>query len=145
MHCTGFNFTCCCVLPPYNSVQSQVIKTATGKRKYPELVEADPSEPEVLVDGKKRFKLAYGHIDNNYTEGNKLKYWDVPYDVNDDGKYSDNQNMANAYFTHLYVYKDLKGSNPENTSSDLRAYVGIQVPVPCDDGPAGRAVLSSAL
>ncbi|MEJ2612949.1 MAG: hypothetical protein P8179_23535 [Candidatus Thiodiazotropha sp.] len=122
-----------------------MIKTATGKRKYPELVEADPSEPEVLVDGKKRFKLAYGHIDNNYTEGNKLKYWDVPYDVNDDGKYSDNQNMANAYFTHLYVYKDLKGSNPENTSSDLRAYVGIQVPVPCDDGPAGRAVLSSAL
>jgi hypothetical protein len=86
MHCTGFDFTYCCVLPPYNSVQSQVIKTSTGTRKYPELLEADPKEPDVVVDGHKRFKLAYGHIDNNYSEGNKMKYWDVPYDVNDDGK-----------------------------------------------------------
>ena len=87
MHCTGFDFTYCCVLPPYNSIQSQVVKNATGPRKFPELLEADSSDPSVLVDGKKRFKLTYGHVDNSYSEGNKLKYWDVPYDINGDGKY----------------------------------------------------------
>ncbi|MDH3353687.1 MAG: cytochrome c3 family protein [Chromatiales bacterium] len=143
MHCTGFDFTYCRVLPPYNSVQSQVIKTATGKKKYPELLEADGKDPTVVVDGKKKFKLSYGHVGNTYAEGNKLKYWDVPYDVNGDGKYTENENVANAYFSHLYVYKDLKGTNPTGTSADSKKlFVGIQVPVPRDNGPAGAAAPS---
>ncbi len=143
MHCTGFDFTYCCVLPPYNSVQSQVIKTATGRKKYPELLEADEEDPGVVVDGKKRFKLAYGFVDNTYSEGNKLKYWDVPYDVNGDGRYDKDESVANAYFTHLYVYKDLKGTNPKGTSADKeKLFVGMQVPVPRDNGPAGGAVPS---
>ena len=143
MHCTGFDFTYCCVLPPYNSVQSQVIKTATGPKKYPELLEADPKDPSVVVDGKKRYKLKYGFVDNTFSEGAKLSYWNVPYDVNGDGKYSKNENVANAYFTHLYVYKDLKGTNPKGTSKDSeKAFVGIQIPIPQDNGPAGAAVPS---
>jgi hypothetical protein len=143
MHCTGFDFTYCCVLPPYNSIQSQVIKTSTGTRKFPEMLEADPEHADVLVDGKKRFKLNYGHIDNTYSEGSKLKYWDVPYDINGDGKYDKGENVANAYFSHLYVYKDLKGTNPKGTSADKeKAFVGIQIPVPRDNGPAGAAVPS---
>jgi len=143
MHCTGFDFSYCCVLPPYNSVQSQVIKTATGRKKYPELLEADEKDGSVVVDGKKRFKLAYGFVDNTYSEGNKLKYWDVPYDVDGDGKYEKNENVANAYFTHLYVYKDLKGTNPKGTSKDSeKLFVGIQIPIPRDNGPAGAAVPS---
>lgn len=143
MHCTGFDFTYCCVLPPYNSIQSQVVKSATGKRKFPELLEADPEHADVLVDGKKRFKLDYGHIDNTYSEGSKLKYWDVPYDINGDGKYDKGENVANAYFSHLYVYKDLKGTNPKGTSADKeKAFVGIQIPIPRDNGPAGAAVPS---
>ncbi len=143
MHCTGFDFTYCCVLPPYNSVQSQVIKTARGDKKYPELLEADDDEPGVVVDGRKRFKLAYGHIDNTYSEGSKLSYWNVPYDVDGDGKWEKNENVANAYFTHLYVYKDLKGTNPKGTSKDAeKLYVGIQIPIPMDNGPAGAAVPS---
>lgn len=143
MHCTGFDFTYCCVLPPYNSVQSQVIKTATGNKKYPELLESDEEDHSIVVDGKKRFKMEYGHLDNTYSEGNKLHYWDIPYDVNGDGKYSKDENVANAYFTHLYVYKDLKGTNPENTSADAKkAFVGIQIPIPRDNGPAGAAVPS---
>ncbi len=143
MHCTGFDFTYCCVLPPYNSVQSQVIKTATGERKFPELLEADDADASVLVDGKKRFKLEYGHIGNTYSEGNKLKYWDVPYDVNGDGKIDKGESVANAYFSHLYVYKDLKGTNPKGTSADKeKLFVGIQIPVPRDNGPAGAAVPS---
>ncbi len=143
MHCTGFDFTYCCVLPPYNSVQSQVIKTATGPKKYPELLESDEKDHGVLVDGKKRFKLAYGHIDNTYSEGGKLSYWNVPYDVNGDGKWGKNENVANAYWTHLYVYKDLKGTNPKHTSKDSeKLVVGLQIPVPLDNGPAGAAVPS---
>lgn len=143
MHCTGFDFTYCCVLPPYNSIQSQVIKSATGARKFPELLESDSKDPAVLVDGKKRFKLAYGHVDNTYSEGSKLKYWDVPYDVNGDGKYDKGENVANAYFSHLYVYADLKGSNPKGTSADKeKKFVGIQIPVLRDNGPAGAAVPS---
>ena len=143
MHCTGFDFTYCCVLPPYNSIQSQVIKSATGARKFPELLEADSKDPAVLVDGKKRFKLAYGHVDNTYSEGSKLKYWDVPYDVNGDGQYDKGENVANAYFSHLYVDADLKGSNPKGTSADKeKKFVGIQIPVLRDNGPAGAAVPS---
>jgi hypothetical protein len=143
MHCTGFDFSYCCVLPPYNSVQSQVIKTAVGDRKMPELLEADPDDPGVVVDGHRRMKLAYGHIDNTYSEGSKLTYWTVPYDINGDGKYEKNETVANAYFTHLYVYKDLKGTNPKGTSRDSeKLFVGIQIPVPEDMGPAGAAVPS---
>ena len=143
MHCTGFDFSYCCVLPPYNSIQSQVIKTATGRKKYPELLEADENDPTVVLDGDKRMKLAYGHVDNTYSEGNKMRYWDVPYDVNGDGKYTANENVANAYWTHLYVYKDLKGTNPKNTSKDSeKLFVGMQIPVPKDNGPAGAAAPS---
>lgn len=143
MHCTGFDFTYCCVLPPYNSVQSQVIKTAIGKKKYPELLESDEKEHDVVVDGKKRMKLSYGFVNNTYSEGAKLAYWTVPYDVNGDGKYTANENVANAYWTHLYVYKDLKGTNPTGGSKDAdKKYVGMQIPVPLDNGPAGAAVPS---
>lgn len=143
MHCTGFDFSYCCVLPPYNSVQSQVVKTAPSKKKMPELLGADEKDPTVLVDGKKRFKLTYGHVDNTYSEGSKLSYWNVPYDVNGDGKYGEHENVANAYFTHLYVYKDLKGTNPKGTSKDSeKAFVGMQIPIPLDNGPAGAAAPS---
>ena len=143
MHCTGFDFSYCCILPPYNSIQSQVIKTSTGPYQFPQLLKADPKDPTVLVDGDKRMKLEYGHIDNTYSEGTKLAYWNIPYDVNGDGKYGKNENVANAYFTHLYIYKDLKGSNPKNTSKDSeKQRVGIEIPIPRDMGPAGAAVPS---
>ena len=143
MHCTGFDFTYCCVLPPYNSVQSQVIKTADTAKAYPELLESDEEDHSVVLDGKKRMKLAYGHVDNTYSEGSKLAYWNVPYDVNGDGKWGKNESVANGYWTHLYVYKDLKGTNPKGTSKDSeKLVVGMQIPVPMDNGPAGAAVPS---
>ncbi len=143
MHCTGFDFSYCCILPPYNSIQSQVVKTGKGPYDLPKLLGADPKDPTVLVDGEKRMKLEYGHVDNTYSEGAKLYYWTVPYDVNGDGKYGANENVANAYWTHLYVYKDLTGANPKNTSKDSeKKRVGLEIPVPLDNGPAGAAVPS---
>ncbi len=146
MHCTCFDFSYCCILPPYNSIQSQVVKTARSPYDFPRLLGADPDDPTVLVDGKKRMKLEYGHIDNTFSEGTKLAYWNIPYDVNKDGKYSANENVGNAYFTHLYIYKDLKGSNPKHTSKDSeKLRIGIELPIPRDAGPSGQPLKNGHL
>ncbi|GAB6054150.1 hypothetical protein JCM17960_29700 [Magnetospira thiophila] len=138
MHCTGFDFSACCVLPPYNSIQAQVIKTSTRATQTPRLLEGSEKDPTVLQDGRKRFKLAYGHVGNTYSEGGKLKYWDVPYDVDGNGTIDPDENVANAYLTHLYIYKDLEGSNPEGTSADAKKlFVGKQIKIPRDSGPTG--------
>ena len=141
MHCTGFDFSYCCILPPYNSIQSQVIRTGVGPKGLPELLGADRDDPTVLVDEKndRRMRLKYGHVNNSFSEGSKLNYWRVPYDVNGDGKYDADENVANAYFDHLYIYKDLEGSNPENTSKDSeKLFVGVDLKIGTDKGPTGQ-------
>ncbi len=150
MHCTGFDFSYCCVLPPYNSIQSQVVKHGRldkGKDNMPVLLAADPKEDDVLVDGPKRYKLHYEHVDNSYSEGNKMAYWNVPYDLNGNGNpYEAGENVANAYFHHLYVYADLAGSNPKGTSADKdKLRVGIEIPVKVDSGPSGQPVSNGFL
>ena len=138
MHCTGFDFTYCCILPPYNSIQSQVIKTARNADELPVLLGADEKDPHVLVDGDKRMKLKYKHVGNSYSEGVKLRYWRVPYDLDEDGEYEEGENVGNAYFTHLYIYEDLEGGNSKKTSKDSeKKYVGIQLKIPTDHGPTG--------
>jgi len=45
MHCTGFEFAYCCVLPPYNSILAQVVKTQQrekGEGAFARLLEGDP-------------------------------------------------------------------------------------------------------
>lgn len=139
MHCTGFDFSYCCVLPPYNSIQSQVVKTASGPYGLPKLLAADPADPSILVDGSKRMKLHYGHVGNTFSEGTKLYYWRVPYDVNGNGKYEADENVANAYLDHLYIYEDLEGGNPTGTSKDSeKKYVGLDLKIPTDHGPTGQ-------
>ena len=49
MHCTGFEFSYCCVLPPYNSILAQVVKPQNGvlpatNADFPRLLTADPEE-----------------------------------------------------------------------------------------------------
>ena len=41
MHCTGFDLSYCCVLPPYNSILAQVIRTATGAQDLPATLTAE--------------------------------------------------------------------------------------------------------
>ncbi|MBI4456630.1 MAG: hypothetical protein HY644_12120 [Acidobacteria bacterium] len=142
MHCTGFDFSYCCVLPPYNSIQAQVVRHESTTGGLPKLLAADPKDPGILVDGENRYKLHYEHVDNSYSEGNKMAYWNVPYDINGNGNpYEANENVANAYFRHLYIYGDLEGSNPKNTSRDKeKMRVGVEIPIPIDSGPAGQPV-----
>ncbi len=136
MHCTGFDFTYCCVLPPYNSILAQVVKTERGGDK-PALLGADPKDPEVLVDGDRRFRLAYTHEDpdgipNTYSASKKLAYWGVAYR----GKA-----LPDYEFSSLYFYKDLEGSNPEQTTANAtKRRVGIDTPIKINQGPTGKYV-----
>jgi VCBS repeat-containing protein len=49
MHCTGFEFSYCCVLPPYNSILAQVVKPQApgfpqSNADFPRLLTADPND-----------------------------------------------------------------------------------------------------
>ena len=44
MHCTGFEFSYCCILPPYNSIVAQVVRPQDSQNPFPRLLSGDPSE-----------------------------------------------------------------------------------------------------
>ncbi len=145
MHCTGFDFEYCCVLPPYNSIQAQVVKVGEGERQ-PQLMDGyDPADPTILVDKEtgKRYRLKYSFDDNTFSEGSKMVYWNAKYDINRNGDASEpGEVVANAYWNHLYIYKDLEGSNPEGTSEDGKklAIGGLKLQVPQNAGPSGQGM-----
>jgi len=86
MHCTGFDMSYCCVLPPYNSILAQVVKTekeAGGNGGSPQLLEADPEivdglgrpyvvrDPALDGDGNfKKYVLKYWHDAQPRNDGN---------------------------------------------------------------------------
>ncbi|MDD2450354.1 hypothetical protein [Sulfurovum sp.] len=129
MHCVGFEMSYCCVIPPYNSIQSQAIQI--GKNgKLPKLL-----TPEDKV------KLYYNTRDNSYSEGNKMKYWSVPKDVDGDGHFdSPGDNVANYVWKHLFIYKDLEGTIPAGVTEKDRLHIGKEVKVKIDAGPSGKPV-----
>ncbi len=196
MHCTGFEFSYCCVLPPYNSILAQVVRTeAVGVQ--PMMLRADPrvgldflGRPTVVRDlalnddgNFKKYVLRYWHDaqprnDGNgapqtstlisKVEGNSLMMWNTrfdaaatdsnnklvygPYDnqlnvVQGNGNFIDPEdNYANGIWNHLYIYSDLEGSNPANTSLDknkirlgernLNSAVQFSTVLPENSGPA---------
>ena len=96
MHCTGFEFAYCCVLPPYNSILAQVIKPAQGDPAaaeggdyvdgFPRLLEGDPNtgkdglNRETVVrdwdhtkNEFKKYQLRYYHDAQPRQEGNTSK------------------------------------------------------------------------
>jgi len=111
MHCTGFDFSYCCVLPPFNSIQAQAVKTGVRPRQL------------TPADG---IKLGYEFKDNSFSEGAKLAYWTVPYDTGNgtekwaDGSGDTNVNgtttdpedsLANVEFDSLYAYNPFTGKD----------------------------------
>jgi cytochrome c553 len=159
MHCTGFDFSYCCVLPPYNSVQAQVVK----KGALPLLMEGHAEEKgghlglhqEIMVDPQngKTYRLKYSHDDNTATEGSKGFYFNARFDVDGDGNATEKgEVVSNAYWTHLYVLEaTLEGGNPNHTSEeankatlgiDATAAGGFPLQVPLDSGPSGQPLSS---
>ena len=90
MHCTGFEFSYCCVLPPYNSILAQVVKpqppgSPTSNADYPRLLTADPNNGldglgretvlrDYQTDGTfDKYYLEYYHDAQPRLEGNMPK------------------------------------------------------------------------
>ena len=195
MHCTGFEFAYCCVLPPYNSVLAQVVKTQKDKDGFATLLEGDPNQgldflnrqtvlrdPE--MDGGENFKkyvLKYWHDAQprndgrgkpqsstliSSAEGNSLLMWNTAYDaaavdagnalvlgeyngaikvVQGDGDYVDPEDSyANGWLNHFYIYSDLEGGNPNNSSLEAdkirlglpNVAAGFSTVLPENSGPA---------
>ncbi len=129
MHCVGFEMSYCCVIPPYNSIQAQVVRTGY-----------DGALPRLLTP-QDNVKLYYYTKDNSYSEGNKMKYWSVPKDVDGDGNFnSPGDNVANYVWTHLFIYKDLEGTIPAGASDKDRLRIGRQIKVRFDSGPSGKPI-----
>ena len=129
MHCVGFSMDYCCVIPPYNSIQAQAIKT-----------EGSADDP-VLLTPDDKVKLYYYTRDNSYSEGNKMKYWGVKKDVDGDGHFdSAVDNVANYVWTHLFIYKDLEGTIPAGATNKDRLRVGKDIPIKVDSGPTGKSI-----
>jgi len=134
MHCVGFDISYCCVIPPYNSIQAQAFKTGEGGKR-PALL-----EPEGGVS------LYYSVRDNSYSEGNKMKYWQVTKDVNGNGKMDDpGDSMANYVWTHLFIYKDLAATIPDDWTGAKRLHVGKDIQINIDSGPTGKSLAGGYL
>jgi hypothetical protein len=199
MHCTGFEFAYCCVLPPYNSILAQVVRpqapgTPATAADFPRLLEGDHNNadglgrPVVMRDYEsdgtiKKYFLEYYHDAQprlegqgktqtstliSAVEGNSLFYHQTIYDsalvdtdgsltgvegklvtgnyegVDDvvlgDGDTSDaTDNYANGWLNHFYIYADLEGSNPGNSSLEAdKIRLGVQghIEYPADVGAA---------
>jgi hypothetical protein len=79
MHCTGFEFAYCCVLPPYNSIIAQVARTDKGANDsdFPMLLEGDPNVGKDALG--RETVLREPQLDGN-GDFNKyvLRYWHRP-------------------------------------------------------------------
>jgi hypothetical protein len=134
MHCVGFDISYCCIIPPYNSIQAQAVRTAAGGGR-PRLLTPD--------DG---VALAYAVRDNSYSEGNKMRYWGVAKDVDGNGSAGDpGDTMANYVWKHLFIYQDLAGTLPARPSAAGRLRIGGQIQVPVDAGPSGKSLAGGTL
>lgn len=134
MHCVGFDISYCCIIPPYNSIQAQAVKTG-----------ANGALPRLLspADG---FRLRYSLRDNSYSEGNKMKFWQVAKDVDANGTMNDpGDNMANYVWTHLFIYRDLAGTRPDHPRVSDRKRIGREIPVNIDAGPSGKIVAGGTM
>ena len=129
MHCVGFDMSYCCVIPPYNSIQAQIVKSSSSN-----------ILPQ-LIDNTAAIRPFYFIRDNTYSEGNKMNYWGVAKDVDRDGLFnSPNDNFANYVWDHLFIYTDLIGTLPTNREDSDRLYVGTDMPIPIDAGPTGMPI-----
>jgi mono/diheme cytochrome c family protein len=134
MHCVGFDISYCCIIPPYNSIQTQAVKSGEN------------GQLPILLSPSDNVKLYYYVKDNSYSEGNKMKYWQVLKDVDGNGTMSDpNDNIANYVWSHLFIYKDLAGSLPENWQKEKRLHIGKEIAVPIDAGPSGKPLVGGYL
>jgi len=141
MHCTGFDFSYCCVLPLFNSVQAQVVKVGAVPTLMQKFAKDDDGNATLLVDGSNAYKLAYDFVDNSFSEGSKLIDFRALYDANGDGDTTDEtDNIGNVQWTHLYIYSDLEGTPGADTAEANKLFDGNQIVLSTDQGPLGAGL-----
>ena len=75
-----------------------------------------------------------------------MKYWQVTKDVYGNGKMDDpGDSMANYVWTHLFIYKDLEGTIPDDWTEAKRLHVGKDIQVNIDSGPTGKSLAGGYL
>jgi PKD repeat protein len=158
MHCTGFEFAYCCVLPPYNSILAQVIKPAQGDPScaqeedgcndfldgYPRLLEGDPNagldglNRETVVrdwdhtnNSFKKYQLRYYHDAQPRQEGNTSK-------PNTSTLISDVEGNSLQYFNTVFDSAQPDGGNalvygPYNGYQNVIQGSGVIGDVPTDN------------
>lgn len=133
MHCTGFDFSYCCILPPYNSILAQIVRTSRGQHDKPRVLKESDLAPADRI-------LWYEHDRNTYSEGPKMLYWNLPDDVNGDGDLADpNDSCANVTWSHLYTYLEAPlRFRPYPRGLVSKRYLGLDLPIPQDHGPTGK-------
>jgi len=122
MHCTGFEFAYCCVLPAYNSILAQVVKPENGRNDFPRLLEADPRENTTAdVLGRHtvlRDPAELGRNDN--FQKYVLRYWHDAQPRNDgNGKPQTSTLISNVEGNSLLSW---------NTVADSAKIVGFDAP-----------------
>jgi hypothetical protein len=129
MHFTALDMSYCCILPPHVSIQAQIVQTGHG------------AERPRLLTPEDKVTLGYSIQDNSYSEGNKIKYWHALKDVSGDGSMiSPNDNMAHYVWTHLFIYRDLEGTLPDDPQEPQRMHLGGEIPMVVDAGPFGKSI-----
>lgn len=129
MHFTALDGSYCCILPPSVSIQAQALQTGHG-----------PERPRILTPEDK-VTLGYSIQDNSYSEGNKIQYWHALKDVSGDGcAIGPNDNMAHYVWTHLYIYRDLEGTLPDDAQEFQRMHLGGEIPLIVDAGLFGKSL-----
>jgi hypothetical protein len=124
MHCTGFEFAYCCVLPVYNSILAQVVKPQNGIN-TPHLLEADPNNnTSADVLGRHTVVRDYELDGNGNFKKYVLRYWHDAQPRNDGrGKAQTSTLISNVEGKSLLSW---------NTRADAGAIVGATGP--CDRG-----------
>ena len=135
MHCTGFEFAYCCVLPPYNSILAQVVKTqrsSRGQGAFAKLLEGDPNVGKDLLN--RQTVLRDADLSGSNFQKYVLAYQHEAQPRNDGRGKVQNSTLisaveGNSLFMWATVY-DRAAKNPDGslvTSPDYNGAQGVVV------------------
>ncbi len=130
MHITSFDFNYTAALPPFNSVQVQVVRT-----------EGDDGAPAKLLTPEDGVRPQFGFQSNSYSYGNKLAYWGIKYDVDRNGTRLDPFDQPPVEFVRpYYTYGTDDGVRPSGATATDRVYLWNTHPPDDDHGPTGQRI-----
>jgi hypothetical protein len=150
MHCTGFEFAYCCVLPPYNSILAQVVKTQSSERgqgAFAKLLEGDPNIGKDLLN--RQTVLRDADLQNGNFQKYVMTYEHEAQPRNDGrGKPQVSQLISAVEGNSLFMWSTIydqatKTANGAiKTSTDAEPYNGV-VGAPVGDGAIDGTIADS--